>query len=267
MSNTNRPSLGKKKRIVIKIGSSSITHAETGNMNYAKIEKLARELCDLRGEGYDVCLVSSGAIAIGREVMAMDKPSTNVEKQALAAIGQASLMMTYKRVFAQYDQRIAQVLLTKNTTDHAEQLENAINTFEQLFKFGVIPIVNENDALSTYEIQFGDNDTLSATVTKMVGADLLVLVSDVDGLYTDDPRKCENASLVEYVETIDDDLLEMAKGSTGSNVGTGGMQTKLNAALIATESGADMIIINSKQLDALHQLFDNTYVGTLFKGK
>ena len=261
-----RPMLGDKKRIVVKVGSSSITYENTGKPNYSNIEKLVRELCDLKNRGYDICLVSSGAIAVGREVMHQDKVTSNSQKQALAAIGQASLIMTYKRLFAQYEQSIGQVLLTKNTTDHPEQLKNAKNTFEALFKMGAIPIVNENDALSTYEIKFGDNDTLSATVTEMTGADLLIIISDVDGLYTDDPRSNPEAELVEYVEKIDGELLDMAKG-TESKVGTGGMQTKLKAALMATKAGADMIIVNSSQLDVLYKILDNTYVGTLFKAE
>ena len=258
-----RPALKDKKRIVVKVGSSSITHESTGKPNYSNIEKLVREICDLKNRGYDMCLVSSGAIAVGREVMHIDEVDLSRTKQALAAVGQASLIMTYKRLFAQYEQSIGQVLLTKNTTDNPEQYNNAITTFEELFSLGVVPIVNENDALSTYEIEFGDNDTLAATVTRMTGADLLIIISDVDGLYTDDPRDNPDAKLVEYVEKIDGHLLDMAKGA-GSKVGTGGMQTKLNAALIATESGADMIIVNSSQLDVLYKILDNTYVGTLF---
>ncbi|SDB09730.1 glutamate 5-kinase [Eubacterium oxidoreducens] len=260
-----RPCIEKKKRIVVKIGSSSLTHEETGNIYFAKIEKLVRELCDLRNSGIDVCLVSSGAIAVGRQAIGLtNKPSSNSQKQACAAVGQARLMMTYQKVFAEYNQTVAQVLMTKNTMILPNSRQNAHNTFEELFAMGVIPIVNENDTVSTYEMQFGDNDTLSALVATLVNADLLVLLSDINGMYTDDPRENEYARLIEYVPELNDDVMQMGKDSTGSGVGTGGMHTKLNAAMIATRSGADMIITNSNDLNCLHHLFDNEYTGTLF---
>lgn len=260
-----RPSLQKKKRIVIKIGSSSLMHPQTDNLNFAKIEKLVRELCDLRNTGTDVCLVSSGAIAVGRQAMGFqDKPQNNAIKQACAAVGQARLMMTYQKIFSEYHQNVGQILMTKNTMLMPEAKENARNTFNELFHLGVIPIVNENDTVSTYEMQFGDNDTLSALVTSLVGADLLVLLSDIDGLYTDDPHNNDSAELIPFVSEIDENLLQMGKESTGSLMGTGGMNTKLSAAQIATKAGADMIITNSENLNVLHHLFDNTYRGTLF---
>ncbi|MCR5666970.1 MAG: glutamate 5-kinase [Eubacterium sp.] len=261
----NRPYIEKKKRIVVKIGSSSLTHEETGNLYLAKIEKLVRELCDLRNSGIDVCLVSSGAIAVGRQAIGLkDKPGTNSEKQACAAVGQARLMMTYQKVFSEYNQTVAQILMTKNTMILPNSRQNAHNTFEELFSMGVIPIVNENDTVSTYEMQFGDNDTLSALVATLIDADLLVLLSDINGMYTDDPRANEYARLIDYVPELTEEIMQMGKGTTGSGVGTGGMHTKLNAAMIATRSGADMIITNSKDLNCLHHLFDNEYIGTLF---
>ena len=255
----------KKKRIVIKIGSSSLTHSETGNLNFTKMEHLVRELCDMRNRGIDVCLVSSGAIAVGRKTIGLkDRPKDISVKQACAAIGQARLMMTYEKMFSEYNQVMAQVLMTKNTMVEPVSRENAKNTFEELFQLGVIPIVNENDTVSTYEMQFGDNDTLSAIVASLVGADLLILLSDIDGLYTDDPHKNPDAKLIEVVEQMEESLYDMAKGSTGSDVGTGGMATKLNAAKIATSSGADMVIANGEDVSILHHMLDGSFKGTVF---
>ncbi|MBO5371332.1 MAG: glutamate 5-kinase [Lachnospiraceae bacterium] len=253
------------KRVVIKIGSSSLSHEETGGLNFTKLEKLVRELCDLRNQGIDVCLVSSGAIAVGRSSMGIkERPKTMAKKQACAAVGQARLMMTYQKMFSEYHQTAGQVLMTKNTMTDNVSRKNAQNTFEELFEMGVIPIVNENDTVSTYEIQFGDNDTLSAIVASLVSADLLILLSDIDGLYTDDPHTNPDAKLIKDVKVIDEKLLHMAKGTTGSDVGTGGMATKLTAAKIATRSGADMIIANGKDVGIIHEIFEGDFTGTLF---
>lgn len=257
---------GKKKRVVVKIGSSSLNHEETGNLNFTKLEHLVRELCDLRNRGMDVCLVSSGAIAVGRKSMGLsERPKDISTKQACAAVGQARLMMTYQKLFAEYNQIAGQVLMTKNTMVNPVSRENAKNTFEELFRLGVIPIVNENDTVSTYEMQFGDNDTLSAIVASLVGADILILLSDIDGLFTDDPHKNPDAKLITVVEKMDEKVYEMAKGSTGSDVGTGGMATKLTAAKIATLSGADMVIANGKDVCIIHHIFDDSFTGTIFK--
>lgn len=257
---------GKKKRVVVKIGSSSLNHEETGNLNFTKLEHLVRELCDLRNRGMDVCLVSSGAIAVGRQSMGLsERPKDISTKQACAAVGQARLMMTYQKLFAEYNQIAGQVLMTKNTMVNPVSRENAKNTFEELFRLGVIPIVNENDTVSTYEMQFGDNDTLSAIVASLVGADILILLSDIDGLFTDDPHKNPDAKLITVVEKMDEKVYEMAKGSTGSDVGTGGMATKLTAAKIATLSGADMVIANGKDVCIIHHIFDDSFTGTIFK--
>ena len=227
----------KKKRVVVKIGSSSLNRGETGNLNFTKLEHLVRELCDMRNRGMDVCLVSSGAIAVGRQTIGLnERPKDISTKQACAAVGQARLMMTYQRMFAEYNQIAGQILMTKNTMVNPVSRKNAKNTFEELFRLGVIPIVNENDTVSTYEMQFGDNDTLSAIVSSLVGADLLILLSDIDGLFTDDPHKNADAELIKVVDKIDTKLLGMAKGSTGSDVGTGGMASKIAAAKIATLS-------------------------------
>ena len=255
----------KKKRVVVKIGSSSLNYEETGNLNFTKLEHLVRELCNLRNRGMDVCLVSSGAISVGRQTLGLQaRPSDISTKQACASVGQARLMMIYQKLFAEYNQVAGQVLMTKNTMVNPVSRENAKNTFEELFRLGAIPIVNENDTVSTYEMQFGDNDTLSAIVASLVGADLLILLSDIDGLFTDDPHKNPAARLIEVVERMDAEIYGMAKSSTGSDVGTGGMSTKLTAAKIATLSGADMIIANGADVCILHHIFDDSFKGTIF---
>ncbi len=254
-----------KKRVVVKIGSSSLQHPSTGELDLIKLEKLVRELCDLRNQGMDVCLVSSGAIAVGRRAIGLsDKPANVATKQACAAVGQAKLMMIYQRMFGEYSQVASQVLMTKDTMTHPVSYENAKNCFEELFRLGIIPIVNENDTISTYEINFGDNDTLSAIVAALTEADLLILLSDIDGLYTDDPRNNPDAQLIERIEQMDDKYLAMAKETTGSDVGTGGMSTKLKAAKIATASGADMIIANGKDVGIIHEIINGDFVGTFF---
>lgn len=255
----------KNNRVIIKVGSSSLQHEETGGMDYHKIEVLVRELCNLKNQGMDVCLVSSGAIATARHSLSLkERPKRLAEKQALSAIGQAKLMMTYQRLFSEYNQITGQVLMTKNTITDNVSRKNAQNTFEELFSMGVIPVVNENDTISTFEMQFGDNDTLSAMVAALTEANLLILLSDIDGLYTDDPHQNPDAELVKTVDRLDERLFMMAKDSTGSDVGTGGMSTKLNAARIATLSGADMIIASGKDFRILHRIFEGQYTGTLF---
>lgn len=253
------------KRVVIKIGSSSLTHPQTGGLNFSKMEHLVRAICDFRNSGLDVCLVSSGAIAVGREVIGIkERPSDLSIKQACAAVGQGRLMMTYQKLFGEYNQNSGQILMTKNTIINPVSRINAANTFEELFGLDVVPIVNENDTVSTYEMQFGDNDTLSAIVASLTKADLLILLSDIDGLYSDDPHKNPDAELIKEVTDIDDKVFGMAKDSTGSNVGTGGMATKLMAAKIATYSGADMIIANAGKTDILYDIMNDDFTGTLF---
>ncbi len=257
---------GKKKRVVVKIGSASLHHAATGRLNLGKVERLVRELCDIRNRGIDVCLVSSGAIAVGRKVIGLtERPDHISTKQACAAVGQARLMMTYQKLFSEYHQTAGQILMTKGTMKDNVSRKNAQNTFEELFRLGIIPVVNENDTISTYEMQFGDNDTLSALVASLVGADLLILLSDIDGLFTDDPHRNPDAELIPVVEQLDEGILSMAKATTGSDVGTGGMATKLTAAMIATCSGADMVIANGEDVGILHQIFEGEFRGTLFK--
>lgn len=207
-----REKLKDKKRIVIKIGSSSLTHKETGKLDLIKLEILVREVSDLRNQGKEVVLVSSGAIMVGKNSVGMkDAPDHIAFKQACAAIGQAKLMMIYQKLFAEYNQVASQVLMTKNTMVDNLNRRNAQNTFEELLKLGSIPIVNENDTIATYEIEFGDNDTLSAVVAALIGADLLILLSDIDGLFTDDPHLNKKARFIDVVESIDAHLIEMGK--------------------------------------------------------
>ena len=235
-----REKMKDKKRIVIKIGSSSLQHAQTGDLDYTKLDVLVRELCDIRNRGKDVVLVTSGAVAVGRKAVmrqGIDQDDPTAVKQACAAIGQARLMMTYQKIFAEYNQVAAQILMTKNTIIDNLNRFNARNTFAELFKLGVVPIVNENDTVATYELGIGDNDTLSAIVAALIDADMLILLSDIDGLYTDDPRKNPAAKYIEVVEELTEELMEMGKASTGSSSGTGGMNTKLQAARIAGNMG------------------------------
>ena len=260
-----RKSLMEKNRIVLKIGSSSLTHPATGKLNLWKIERLVRIICDLKGEGKEVVLVSSGAIAAGRQALGGQKrPDTISEKQAYAAVGQARLMMVYQKLFSEYNCVAAQVLLTKDTMTNDVSRYNAQNTFDELLSLGAVPIVNENDTVSTHEIRFGDNDRLSAIVAALIGADLLILLSDIDGLYTDDPRTNPQARFISLVEEITPELLSMGKDTSGSDVGTGGMSAKLAAARIATDSGSDMIIANGEDVDIIHDLMKGEDRGTLF---
>lgn len=260
-----RKSLTEKNRIVLKIGSSSLTHPATGELNLWKIERLVRIICDLKGEGKEVVLVSSGAIAAGRQALGGQKRLDTIsEKQAYAAVGQARLMMVYQKLFSEYNCVAAQVLLTKDTMTNDVSRYNAQNTFDELLSLGTVPIVNENDTVSTHEIQFGDNDRLSAIVAALIGADLLILLSDIDGLYTDDPRTNPQARFISLVEEITPKLLSMGKDTSGSDVGTGGMSAKLAAARIATDSGSDMIIANGADVDIIHDLMKGEDKGTLF---
>jgi glutamate 5-kinase len=262
-----RSKLKDKKRIVIKIGTSSLTHSETGRLNLSKLELLVREISDLHNQGKEVVLVSSGAIGVGSNALNIQgKPQALEQKQACAAVGQARLMMIYQKLFAEYNQIAGQILMTKNTMVNNLSRKNAENTFCELLKLGVIPIVNENDTVSTYEIEFGDNDTLSAVVAALIQADLLILLTDIDGLYTDDPRENPDARFVHLVENLDEEFMHMGKNTTGSKVGTGGMATKLNAAKIATAAGADMIIANGEDLHIIHEIIKGQDCGTLFAG-
>lgn len=253
------------RRIVVKIGTTTITHEETGSLNLAKLEKLVRILTDIRNSGREVVLVSSGAVGVGRKALSLEsKPKEKSLKQACAAVGQARLMMVYQKFFGEYNQTMAQILMTKITMINDTSRENARGTFEELLRMGIIPIVNENDTVATDEIEFGDNDSLSAIVAALIEADLLILMSDIDGLYTDDPHHNPDAKLIKYVDKIDKRILNMAKGSS-STLGTGGMETKISAARIATDSGAHMIIANGEDISVLTDILAGEDIGTLFK--
>ena len=268
MNANYRERLKDKKRIVIKIGSSSLIHAETGRLDLRKLEILARELSDLHNQGKDVVLVSSGAIAVGAAALGMKgKPAELEKKQACAAVGQARLMTIYQKLFGEYNQMVAQILMTKNTMVNNTNRRNAQNTFQQLLAEKVIPIVNENDSVSSYEFQnlvkFGDNDTLSAYVAVICRADALINLSDIDGLYNKDPHKHSDAELIRQVDVIDETIRGYAEGA-GSDFGTGGVITKLNAAEISTAAGIPMILTNGEDPEILYRLENGCLSGTLF---
>ncbi len=263
-----RELLKDKKRIVVKVGSSSLIHRETGRLDLRKMEVLVRELSDLHNQGKNVVLVTSGAVAVGSAVLGLkERPKELKVKQACSAVGQARLMMIYQKLFAEYNQTAAQILMTKNTMVNNLNRMHARNTFEELLNLDTIPVVNENDSISSYELElldkFGDNDTLSAVIAALIGADLLILLSDIDGLFTDDPNTNPDAKFIDTVETLDDKLLSMGKGSV-SSVGTGGMATKLTAAEIATAAGADMVIANGADFHVIHKILEGRKHGTLF---
>lgn len=262
-----REMLKNAKRIVIKVGTSTLTH-ENGKMNLLRMDRLALTISELMNEGREIVLVSSGAIGVGMGKFNLRKrPEIMGMKQALAAIGQCELMNIYSRLFAAYNYAVAQVLLTKTDLDDETKRNNVMNTFNSLMELGVVPIVNENDTVSVDEIEhlhtFGDNDTLSAVVAKLISADLLIILSDVDGLYDRKPGNNEECHLISVVENIDDTVMGYA-GGTGSNRGTGGMITKLGAARIVTEAGADMIIANGRDPAVVLDILRGEDIGTLF---
>lgn len=259
-----RKDLKNKKRIVVKVGSSSLVHKDTGEIDFIKVERLIRVLSDLKNQGKDVVLVSSGAVTVGCKTLGLHKrPEVLSMIQACAAIGQGELMMLYQKLFMQYNHKAAQVLLTFDVITSPERRKNAENTLKQLLDLDIIPVVNENDTVATEEIEFGDNDTLSAIVSTLINADLLILLTDIDGFYTDNPHKNKNAKRLSVVETIDDTLMDMAKG-TVTRYGTGGMYTKIAAGRIATHAGADMAIVDSSDLSIIQTLLDGEDVGSLF---
>lgn len=263
----DRSFLVDKKRIVVKIGTTNVTHEETGDINLLKLDKFAQVLTDIRSRDKDVIIVSSGAIGAGRTALGIkEKPKDLPLKQACAAVGQARLMMIYQKLFSEYNQSIAQMMVTKHTLTNKISRKNAQTTLFELLSMGVIPIINENDPVSTDQIQnevFGDNDTLSAIVAELVGADLLILLSDIDGLYTDNPKTNKDAKFIECVENVDD-IKGYAKDASTS-FGTGGMITKLEAAKIASKAGIDMIICNGKDVVDISRILDGKPIGTVFK--
>jgi len=254
------------KKIVVKVGTSTLTY-DGGGINIRRVEKLVKVLSDIKNSGKDVILVSSGAIGVGMGMLGIKtRPSCTKDKQALAAIGQCELMNFYSGLFGGYNHKVAQVLLTKDVVCDPVRNENASNTFERLIELGIIPIVNENDVISTEQIEFGDNDTLSATVACLAKADLLVILSDIDGLYDSDPRNNPDARLIEEVEEITPQIEALA-GGAGSARGTGGMVTKILAAKTANAAGIDMLINNGSDPMILYDIIDGKKTGTLFKAK
>ena len=250
-----------KHRIVVKIGTSSLTH-ENGHLNLRRIESLVIALSDLKNMGHEIVMVSSGAISAGVSKLGLSsRPDTTEGKQAAAAVGQTDLMNTYDHFFNRFGHKVAQILLTRDVIDNEIRLTSAQNTFEMLLKMGCIPIVNENDTISIDEIKFSGNDILSAYVSVMCHADLLVNLSDVDGMYTADPRKDPDAKLIERIEALSEQILSYAGGS-GTKLGTGGMAAKLKAAQICCKSGCPMIITNGSKPELLYDIAQGKPVGT-----
>ena len=255
--------LEKNTRIVVKIGSNTLTHT-TGSLDLRRMELLVRILSDFKNAGHEVVLVSSGAVAAGIARVGLGRrPESTEEKMALAAIGQADLMQVYERFFAAYGHTVGQILLTKDVIDNPIRRANAESTFRELLKLGCVPIINENDPVSTEELKFGGNDTLSAYVALVCDADILINLSDIDGLFDSDPRKNPDAKLIDRVDVIDERILSYA-GGAGTDRGTGGMITKIKAAQIVTEAGIPMLIVNGKQPEILYQIIDGKHVGTYF---
>ena len=259
----SREALKNLKRVVVKVGTSTLTY-ENGKLNLRRIEQLVRVLSDLKNRGMEVILVSSGAIGVGVGKLGLKhKPSITMEKQAAAAVGQCELMYLYDKMFSEYGYTTAQVLLTKDVIESKERKQNVVNTFITLLKMDVVPVVNENDAISVEEIEFGDNDTLSAIVATLTDAEGLVILTDIDGLYSENPKENPNAKLVSDVYEIDDALKKTA-GGAGSNRGTGGMITKIMAAEIAKEAGIHTVVCNGADPKTLYSLFEGENVGTVF---
>ena len=254
------------KRIVIKIGTSTLTYPN-GALNLRRIEVLVQTIADFKNAGHEVVVVSSGAVGAGYAKLSLSEyPKTLEEKQACAAVGQSQLMKIYENFFANYSHTVAQILMTKDVVDDSHRLELVKNTFNTLLKMGCVPIVNENDSVSCDGIRFGGNDTLSAYVAIACDADIIINLSDIDGLYDSDPRKNKDAKLISRVDEITDEVISYA-GGAGSERGTGGMLTKINAAKIATEYGIPMIILNGENPRILYDILDGKHVGTYFAKK
>ncbi|MBQ2704084.1 MAG: glutamate 5-kinase [Clostridia bacterium] len=249
-------------RVVVKVGTSTLAHS-TGCLNIRQVETLCKVLSDLKNAGHEIILVSSGAIGMGvGKLPITTRPTDMPTKQAAAAVGQCELMYTYDKLFTEYNHVVAQILLTGDDLDHADRKENFQNTLYRLLELGVLPIINENDTIATQEISVGDNDTLAAIVTVCAKADLLILLSDIDGLFTSDPHTDKNASLIPTVDAVDEKLFAIA-GESGS-MGTGGMTTKLRAASIVTEKGVDMVITNGSRPEDMYDIIEGKQIGTRF---
>lgn len=258
--------LNKSKKIVIKVGTSTLTY-DTGFINLRRVEKLARTISDLRHRGKDVILVSSGAVGVGMGKLGIkERPSCIKERQAMSAVGQGELIGIYSKFFSEYGCTAAQVLLTRDIVELEIRRKNAISTLNTLLKWGVIPIINENDTVSSDELEFGDNDTLSAMVAELVDADLLILLSDIDGLYDKDPHKNKDAHFIDEIDEVTDELM-LSAGGSGTSRGTGGMVTKLAAAKIATTAGINMVIASGEKPELIYDILDGKKVGTLFKAQ
>lgn len=262
----DRTGLKEAKRIVVKVGTSTITYP-TGKMNLGRMEKLVRELTDLANQGREIVLVTSGAIAVGMDRMGKKKrPRSIPQRQALAAVGQGALMHAYGSLFAAYGRMAGQVLLTKENSRRHHQYTNSRNALKAMLAMGVIPVVNENDAVAVDEVKIGDNDTLSATVATLMDADVLIILSDVDGLYTANPATDKKARLIPEVREITPDIEKLA-GGAGSAAGTGGMRTKIEAAKIATRSGVTMVVASGEEDGTIRTVLNGEAVGTLFPAR
>lgn len=250
-------------RIVVKVGTSTLAHP-SGLINIRRVEELCKVMSDLKNAGHDIILVTSGAIGMGAgKLQLSERPRDVAAKQAAAAVGQCELMYTYDKLFSEYNHTVAQLLMTGSDFENEERHINFKNTMDKLLEFKALPIINENDTVATEEIKVGDNDTLSAMVAVNVSADLLILLSDIDGLFTADPHTDPNAKLISVVSEINDDILALG-GDESSAFGTGGMRTKLHAAQICTEKNCDMIIANGEKPDILYDIVDGKAVGTRF---
>lgn len=253
-------------RIVVKVGTSTLAY-QTGRLNIRRVEQLCKVLSDLKNEGHEIVLVSSGAIGMGVGKLDMPERPTDIPtKQAAAAVGQCELMYTYDKLFSEYNHTVAQILLTASDVEQESRREHFHNTLFRLLELGALPIVNENDTVATEELGIGDNDTLAAIVAVSAGADLLILLSDIDGLYTDDPHRNPDAKLIYKVRELTPELLAVAQGK-GSDLGTGGMTTKLRAAAMVMENHMDMVIANGKNPEILYDIVAGEPVGTRFFGK
>ena len=253
-------------RVVVKVGTSTLAHS-TGCLNIRRVESLCRVLSDLKNSGHEVILVSSGAIGMGVGKLSLkERPRDIPTKQAAAAVGQCELMYTYDKLFSEYHHTVAQILLTGSDFRHDDRYLNFQNTMRRLLELDVLPIINENDTIATEEIKVGDNDTLSAMVAVSVGAERLILLSDIEGLYTADPHIDSKATLISEVTELTPEILALA-GGEGSSLGTGGMKTKLHAAELCMNAGCEMVILNGESPSLLYDLFDGKQVGTCFSRK
>ncbi len=254
-------------RIVIKVGTSTLAYSNTGRVNIRRMERLCKTISDVMNAGNEIIFVSSGAIGMGMGKLGLDnRPKTLPEKQACASVGQCELMYTYDKLFGDYNHTVAQILVTGEDILIENRKKNIINTIETILSMHALPILNENDTVSTSEIEIGDNDTLGAVVAQAMHADLYIILSDIDGLYTADPNKDASAKLIPIVYEIDQSILELA-GDTQTKVGTGGMITKLTAAQIVTSSNCDMVIINGNQPENIYEVVEGKEIGTRFIGK